>query len=133
MTTNDKNRDSRKPLDATHGNDRIEIEKKEAKGFNNMDEFAPMDGDLGDESTDTKDQPIQERKNKNAYDPAMGVGGKSNEISEHLPEGMHKVSPDHSSMNVNEHDSYVANGNKNIASEKFQNQKEVQNAGNKES
>jgi hypothetical protein len=135
-TTNDKNQDKsrRKPLDASHGKDRIEIEKEEAKAFNDMGKFAPMNGDLGDESTDVKDLPIQERKNKNTYDPAMGVGGKQNEKSSKQPEGMHKTVPGKSGMSTEKGDSYVdKEGKKKIASEKREHQDEVQNPGNKES
>ncbi len=135
-TTNDKNQDMnrRKPLDAPHGKDWIEIEKEEAKAFNDMGKFAPMNGDLGDESMDVKDLPIQERKNQNIYDPAMGVAGKQNEASSNRPEGMHKTTLDGSVMSSSEEDSYVdKDGKKKIAEEKRENQDEVQNPGNKES
>jgi len=135
-TTNDKNQDkkTRQPLDAAHGKDRIEIEKKEAEAFNEMGKFAPMNGNLGDESKDVKDLPIQERQNKNEYDPAMGVGGKRNEGSSNRPEGMHKTAPGSSGMSTTKEDSYVnKDGKKKIAEEKREHQEEVQNSGNKES
>jgi hypothetical protein len=137
MSTNDnKNQDKnrREPLDASHGKDRIEIEKKEAKGFNDMGKFAPMNGDLGDESKDVKDLPIQDRKNKNGYDPAMGVGGKKNTGSSNQSEEMHITTEGKSGITTGKEDSYVdENGNKKIASEKRKNQEEVQNPGNIES
>ena len=135
-TTNDKNQDkkTRKPLDAAHGKDRIEIEKKEAEKLNDMGTFAPMDGDLGDESRERGDASSQERKNQNAYDPAMGVGGKRDEESSNRPEGMHKMAPGSSGMSSTKEDSYVnKDGKKKIAEEKREHQEEVQNRGNKES
>jgi hypothetical protein len=119
MNTNDKNRDSRKPLNATHGKDSIEIEKKEAERLNEMGKFAPMDGDLGDESKDKGDLPVQERKNDNGYDPALATGGSPNPERPSGSDGMHVVDAGSSGITAKKGDSYVdEDGNKKVAEEK---------------
>lgn len=126
----DKNR--REPLDASHGKDRIEIEKKEAKGLNDMDTFAPMDGDLGDESRERGDLSSQERKNQNAYDPAMGTGGSPSTGAQPGYDDTKISDKGTSGITAREEDSYVdEDGKKKIAAEKRKNQEDVQNPGNK--
>jgi hypothetical protein len=127
-----RKREERDAIDASHGEDRIEIEKREAEGLNDMDKFAPMDGDLGDESEDRGDLPLQDRINRNRYDPAMGVGNPEHKSKNVRPEGMHKTYAGNSGITSHEGDSYVdEDGNKKIAPEKRENQDEVQNPGNK--
>lgn len=119
MNTKDKNRESREPLNATHGKDRIEIEKKEAEGLNDMDKFAPMDGDLGDESKDQGDLPIQERKSNNGYDPALGTGGSRDSGIPSGARNMHVVDAGKSGITAKKGDSYVdKDGEKKVAEEK---------------
>lgn len=126
----DKNR--REPLDASHGKDRIEIEKKQAKKLNDMGTFAPMDGDLGDESRERGDASSQERKNQNAYDPAMGTGGSPNTGAQPGYDDTHISQKRGAGITANKEDSYVdEDGKKKIASEKRKNQEDVQNPGNK--
>lgn len=129
----DRKRDDRDAVDASHGKDRIEIEKREAEGLNDMDKFAPMDGDLGDESEDKGDLPLQDKKNPNRYDPSLGVGNPDHESKQVRPEGMHKTQAGKSGITSHEDDSYVnPDGSKKIAPEKRENQEEVQNPGNKQ-
>jgi len=128
----DRKREDRDPVDASHGKDRIEIEKREAEGLNDMDKFSPMDGDLGDESEDRGDLPRQDRKNQNGYDPSVGVGNPEHSPKQVRPEGMHKTQAGKSGITSHEGDSYVnEDGTKKIATEKKENQDAVQNPGNK--
>ncbi|HKK39103.1 MAG TPA: hypothetical protein VJ949_06780 [Cryomorphaceae bacterium] len=126
----DKNR--REPLDASHGKDRIEIEKKEAKRLNDMSTFAPMDGDLGDESRERGDESSQERKNQNVYDPAMGTGSSQNTGAQPGYDDTKISEKKNAGITAHEEDSYVdEDGKKKIAPEKRKNQEDVQNPGNK--
>lgn len=74
--TEDLTESERNQMDASHGSDEIEIENNEAKGINDMDTFSPMDGEVGDESTDYDDLPSDTKKNHNYYDPTLSTGGR---------------------------------------------------------
>ncbi len=64
----------RTEMDASHGEDAIEIERNEGRRFDESNEFSPFTGDLGDESEDLGDLTPAERKNKNFYNSAASVG-----------------------------------------------------------
>lgn len=64
----------RTEMDATHGDDAIEIERNEGRRFAEAKEFTPFTGDLGDESEDMGDLSPADRKNKNLYNSAASVG-----------------------------------------------------------
>jgi len=98
---------SRSEMDATHGDDAIEIEMNEAERLSAMATFAPMDGDLGDESEDFEDLPIEERKNRNFYDPALSTGGKSGDSNKERPEGIHVSRAFQAGVSFKDKDSYV--------------------------
>lgn len=116
------NDDGRKPLDASLGKDRIEIEKMEAQRLNDMGKFAPMGGDLGDESRDKGDLPIQERKNQNEYDPAMGTGGTPTTDGVAGQESMYVTQVGSSGITNKKGDGYVdEDGDKKVAEEKRKN------------
>jgi len=98
---------SRSEMDATHGDDAIEIEMNEAERLSAMATFAPMDGDLGDESENFEDLPIEERKNRNFYDPALSTGGKSGDSNKERPEGLHVSRAFQAGVSFKDKDSYV--------------------------
>ncbi len=64
----------RSEMDATHGDDAIEVERNEGRRFTEFQEFAPFHGDLGDESEDMGDLSSTDRKHKNLYNSAASVG-----------------------------------------------------------
>lgn len=121
MSNKDKRSGNRSKLDASHGNDEIEIEKNEGKRMDDMDKFLPMDGDLGDESMDYDALPDEIKKNHNYYDATLSTGG--SERNEHQKneidnQGIHVAEAGEAGIAFNE-DKYVdEDGEIDVAEEK---------------
>lgn len=112
------NRDlpKRSEMDAAHGEDMIEIEKNEGRRISEMDQFTPMDGDLGDESMDLGDEIPETIKNHNYYDPAVSTGGSKSPFD--TPEGLHITKGSRAGLGYGD-DGYVnEDGNPEKAEEK---------------
>lgn len=95
---------NRNKIDATHGKDEIEIETNEARRINDMDTFAPTDGEIGDEATDFDDLPTEVRRNHNFYDPTLSTGGREPDYEK--TDGMHIAEAGEAGIAFGE-DSYV--------------------------
>jgi hypothetical protein len=89
------------------GDDAIEIEMGEGEKIVYGSTFSPKDGDLGDESEDIRDLPVEMRKGGNRYDPTLSTGrmNESNDLDE-LEESIHITDEDHVGMAYGE-DKYV--------------------------
>ncbi len=103
----DSSQSSRSEIDATHGDDAIEIEINEAERLAAMTTFAPLDGDLSEESEDSEDLPVEERKNRNVYDPSLSAGGSSAATDREKPEGIHVSRAFQAGVSFKDKDSYV--------------------------
>ena len=97
----------RSQVDAGHGDDAIEIERNEGRGFSDAGTYMPQDGDLGDESQDYGDLPREVRKNHNYYDASMGTGGQRKSPDPEIPEGMHVDDGRKVGLSYDDTDSYV--------------------------
>jgi hypothetical protein len=115
-----------------HGDDPIEIEKNQAKRFNDMGTFSQTEGRVGDEETDLGDLPKQDLKHGTKYDPAVATG-KPTHPEFRDQQDIRVVNVTKAGTSNKKSDSYTdEEGNKKISDEKRENQEEVINEGNKE-
>ena len=70
------------------GDDAIEMEMNEAEKITYGSSFSPMDGDIGDESEDINDLPVDFKRTGNRYDPTLSTGKKANTEAEELTKGI---------------------------------------------
>lgn len=97
----------RSEMDATHGEDAIEIERNEGRRFAEAEVFAPFHGDLGDESEDMGDLSSTKRKNKNFYNSAASVGENQEGIDPEDAEAMRIKKGRKAGVSYQDEDSYV--------------------------
>lgn len=97
----------RSEMDASHGEDAIEIERNEGRRFEESKAFSPFHGDLGDESEDVGDLPPADRKNKNFYNAAASVGENQEGMNPEDAEAMRIRKGRKAGVSFKEKDSYV--------------------------
>jgi hypothetical protein len=100
----DRNDDMREDLE--EGDDAIAMETNEGEKITYGSTFSPMDGDIGDESEDINDLPVDLKKTGNRYDPTLSSGKKVNVEAEELTEGIEVKGEDEIGMAYGK-DNYV--------------------------
>jgi hypothetical protein len=100
----DRSEDLREDLE--EGDDAIAMETNEGEKITYGSTFSPMDGDIGDESEDINDMPVDLKKTGNRYDPTLSSGKKVNKEAEELTDGIQVKDEDEIGMAYGK-DNYV--------------------------